>query len=143
MAGMVRGNLTLLQATAVTDRWGATHYGHLSGLLAAPATTAAALARFAGAALTAPLDGYGPLFFLLATVSAGPDLPLRTASGCPPPAEAWQPARSTLVLTGCVNVMHIMGISGTREPLLGDAPRLRAFDHLYLYLYITSVVPNT
>ena len=35
-AGMVRGNLTLLQATAVTDRWGTTHYGRLSGLLAAP-----------------------------------------------------------------------------------------------------------
>jgi hypothetical protein len=31
-AGMVRGNLTLLQATAVPDRWGATHYGLLSGL---------------------------------------------------------------------------------------------------------------
>jgi MFS family permease len=69
VAGMVRGNLTLLQATAVTDRWGATHFGHLPGLLAAPATTAAALAPFAGASLTAPLGGYGPLFFLLATVS--------------------------------------------------------------------------
>ena len=68
-AGMVRGNLTLLQATAVTDRWGATHYGRLSGLLAAPATTAAALAPFAGAALTASLGGYGPLFLLLAAVS--------------------------------------------------------------------------
>lgn len=69
MAGMVRGNLTLLQATAITDRWGPTHYGHLSGLLAAPATTAAALAPFAGAALATPLGGYGPLFFLLAAVS--------------------------------------------------------------------------
>ncbi|CAM5254846.1 MFS transporter [Streptomyces griseomycini] len=69
VAGMVRGNLTLLQATAVTDRWGATHYGRLSGLLAAPATTAAALAPFAGAALAVPLGGYEPLFFLLATVS--------------------------------------------------------------------------
>nr|WP_225634637.1 MFS transporter [Streptomyces solaniscabiei] len=68
-AGMVRGNLTLLQATAITDRWGTTHYGRLSGLLAAPATTAAALAPFAGAALAVPLSGYGPLFFLLATVS--------------------------------------------------------------------------
>ncbi|MFF0887107.1 MFS transporter [Streptomyces sp. NPDC003456] len=68
-AGMVRGNLTLLQATAITDRWGATHYGRLSGLLAAPATTAAALAPFAGAALVVPLGGYGPLFFLLAAVS--------------------------------------------------------------------------
>ncbi|MGW3217723.1 MFS transporter, partial [Streptomyces parvus] len=43
VAGMVRGNLTLLQATAITDRWGTTHYGRLSGLLAAPTTTAAAV----------------------------------------------------------------------------------------------------
>ncbi|MFC9291334.1 MFS transporter, partial [Streptomyces sp. NPDC057052] len=70
VAGMVRGNLTLLQATAITDRWGTTHYGRLSGLLAAPAHTAAALAPFAGAALALPLGGYGPLFFLLAALSA-------------------------------------------------------------------------
>ncbi|MCX5321558.1 MFS transporter [Streptomyces sp. NBC_00120] len=69
VAGMVRGNLTLLQATAITDRWGTTHYGRLSGLLAAPAQTAAALAPFAGAALAVPLSGYGPLFFLLIAVS--------------------------------------------------------------------------
>ncbi|MZD17923.1 MFS transporter [Streptomyces bottropensis] len=69
MAGLVRGNLTLLQATAITDRWGTAHYGRLSGLLAAPAHTAAALAPFAGAALAVPLGGYGPLFFLLATIS--------------------------------------------------------------------------
>ncbi|MFF7337369.1 MFS transporter [Streptomyces sp. NPDC008163] len=69
VAGMVRGNLTLLQATAITDRWGATHYGRLSGLLAAPATTAAALAPFAGAALAGTLGGYPHLFGLLALVS--------------------------------------------------------------------------
>ncbi|MGW4982531.1 hypothetical protein [Streptomyces mirabilis] len=34
-AGMMRGNLPLIQATAVTDRWGATHHGRLSGLPAA------------------------------------------------------------------------------------------------------------
>ncbi|MFF7643025.1 MFS transporter [Streptomyces canus] len=65
-AGMVRGNLTLLQATAITDRWGTTHYGRLSGLLAAPTTAASALAPFAGAALAAPLGGYPHLFGLLA-----------------------------------------------------------------------------
>jgi len=70
VAGMVRGNLTLLQATAVTDRWGATHYGRLAGLLAAPATTAAALAPFAGAALAVPLGGYPGLFIALALTSA-------------------------------------------------------------------------
>lgn len=68
-AGMVRGNLTLLQATAVTDRWGATHYGRLSGLLAAPTTTASALAPFAGAALASTLGGYPALFSLLACIS--------------------------------------------------------------------------
>ncbi|MEU0591969.1 MFS transporter [Streptomyces ardesiacus] len=68
-AGMVRGNLTLLQATAVTDRWGTTHYGRLSGLLAAPATTAAALAPIAGAVLAAPLGGYSRVFVLLAITS--------------------------------------------------------------------------
>ncbi|WP_217212920.1 MFS transporter [Streptomyces sp. AC550_RSS872] len=69
-AGMVRGNLTLLQATAVTDRWGTTHYGRLSGLLTAPATAASALAPFAGAALAAALGGYPHLFTLLALISA-------------------------------------------------------------------------
>ncbi|RFC74529.1 MFS transporter [Streptomyces sp. AcE210] len=68
-AGMVRGNLTLLQATAVADRWGTTHYGRLSGLLAAPATAVSALAPFAGAALAAPLGGYPALFAVLALLS--------------------------------------------------------------------------
>ncbi|MFI8287332.1 MFS transporter [Streptomyces albidoflavus] len=74
VAGMVRGNLTLLQATAITDRWGTTQYGRLSGLLAAPATTAAALAPFAGVILAVPLGGYTPLFLLLATFSAAASL---------------------------------------------------------------------
>ncbi|MFD3550183.1 MFS transporter [Streptomyces sp. NPDC058655] len=69
LAGTVRGNLTLLQATAVTDRWGTTHYGRLSGLLSAPASIAAALAPFAGAALAAPPGGYPTLFLLLAALS--------------------------------------------------------------------------
>ncbi|MBT2450402.1 MFS transporter [Streptomyces sp. ISL-43] len=69
VAGVVRGNLTLLQATAVTDRWGTTHYGRLSGLLGAPAHIAAALAPWASAALAAPLGGYPHLFAALATLS--------------------------------------------------------------------------
>ncbi|MCG8971381.1 MFS transporter [Streptomyces sp. CL12-4] len=85
-AGTIRGNLTLLQATAITDRWGTTHYGHLSGLLAAPATTAAALAPFAGAVLAAPLGGYEPLFSLLAAVSVAAALiaPWTAGSVCRP-----------------------------------------------------------
>ncbi|MZD10411.1 MFS transporter [Streptomyces sp. SID5785] len=68
-AGMVRGNLTLLQATAVTDRWGATHYGTLSGLLSAPATVAAAIAPWAGASLAETLGGYPALFAGLSLAS--------------------------------------------------------------------------
>ncbi|MFI8767406.1 MFS transporter [Streptomyces sp. NPDC053792] len=70
-AGMVRGNLTLLQATAVTDRWGTTHYGRLSALLGAPATIAAALAPWVGAALAPTLGGYAGLFGVLAAASIG------------------------------------------------------------------------
>ncbi|MCJ0871185.1 MFS transporter [Streptomyces sp. AP-93] len=69
IAGVVRGNLTLLQATAVTDRWGTTHYGRLSGLLGAPAHIAGALAPWAGAALAGPLGGYPHLFAALASLS--------------------------------------------------------------------------
>ncbi|MGW7349457.1 MFS transporter [Streptomyces sp. NPDC054854] len=69
LAGVVRGNLTLLQATAITDRWGTTHYGRLSGLLGAPAHAAAAFAPFAGAALAGPLGGYPALFVLLSALS--------------------------------------------------------------------------
>ncbi|MFF1275284.1 MFS transporter [Streptomyces marokkonensis] len=101
VAGAVRGNLTLLQATAVTDRWGAAHYGRLSGLLAAPATTAAALAPFAGAALAGQLGGYGPLFAVLAAVSLAAALTTpwtapgtaRRTGGRPRDAEAESPGR--------------------------------------------------
>ncbi|MEV7280840.1 MFS transporter [Streptomyces sp. NPDC093111] len=69
-AGVVRGNLTLLQATAITDRWGTTHYGRLSGILGAPAMTASALAPFAAAVLAPPLGGTPPLFGALAALGA-------------------------------------------------------------------------
>ncbi|THA25357.1 MFS transporter [Streptomyces sp. RKND-216] len=70
LAGMVRGNLTLLQATAVSDRWGTAHYGSLSAILAAPVTIAAALAPWAAAALMGPFGGYPHVFAALAVVSA-------------------------------------------------------------------------
>lgn len=66
LAGIVRGNLTLLQATAVTDRWGTAHYGRLSAILAAPVTVAAALAPWASAALAGFLGGYPQVFGALA-----------------------------------------------------------------------------
>ncbi len=69
VAGAARGIFTLLQATAVTDRWGSVYYGRLSGLLAAPSTFATAVAPWAGAALAVPLGGYPGVFLLLAGVA--------------------------------------------------------------------------
>jgi MFS family permease len=69
LAGCARGIFTLLQATAVTDRWGASHYGRLSGLLSAPVTLSTALAPWAGAALAHILGGYPALFTALALTS--------------------------------------------------------------------------
>ncbi|MGY1435434.1 MFS transporter [Streptomyces reniochalinae] len=78
-AGMVRGNLTLLQATAVTDRWGTRHYGRLTGLLSAPITLATGLAPFTASALAEPLGGHAHLFLALAGLSlAGALLALRS-----------------------------------------------------------------
>ena len=69
LAGMVRGNLTLIQATAVTDRWGTAHYGRLSGVLAAPIAVAGALAPWAGSALAPLAGGQAALFAWLAGLS--------------------------------------------------------------------------
>jgi MFS family permease len=66
LAGAARGVVTLLQATAISDRWGAAHYGRLNGLLSAPALLATALAPWAGAALAQTLGGYPAVFGLLA-----------------------------------------------------------------------------
>lgn len=68
LAGMVRGIVTLLQATAVTDRWGSHHYGALSGTLAAPLTFTTAVAPFLGAALAALLGGYATMLIVMAIV---------------------------------------------------------------------------
>jgi MFS family permease len=70
LAGAVRGVFTLLQATAVSDRWGAAHYGRLNGLLSAPALLATALAPWAGAALAQALGSYPAVFLILAGIAA-------------------------------------------------------------------------
>jgi MFS family permease len=65
LAGTARGVFTLLQATAITDRWGTCHYATLAGILAAPLTAASALAPWAGTALAGPLGGYPHVFLVL------------------------------------------------------------------------------
>ncbi len=90
LAGAARGIFTLLQATAVTDRWGSVHYGRLNGLVSAPSTFATAVAPWAGAALAAPLGGYPGVFVLLAGVAlvaaalAVGSVPRLAARGVPP-----------------------------------------------------------
>jgi MFS family permease len=70
LAGAARGVFTLLQATAISDRWGSAHYGRLGGILAAPAMVATALAPWAGAALSELLGGYPTVFLVLAGLAA-------------------------------------------------------------------------
>ncbi|OPX08309.1 MFS transporter [Mycobacterium sp. AT1] len=69
-AGVMRGIMTLLQATAVTERWGPTHYGHLSGILTAPIMIATAVGPFVGAALASLLGGYAAMFLALGAIAA-------------------------------------------------------------------------
>lgn len=70
VAGMARGVFTLVQATAVTDRWGRRHYGHLTGLLSAPMTITMALAPFAGAAMADLFGSYRAAFLVLGGIAA-------------------------------------------------------------------------
>nr|WP_017626208.1 hypothetical protein [Nocardiopsis chromatogenes] len=69
-AGAARGVLTLLQATAVADRWGTERYAVLNGVLHTPVMLAVALAPWAGAALAVPLGGYPAMFAAVAGVGA-------------------------------------------------------------------------
>lgn len=66
LAGAARGVFTLLQATALSDRWHPRAYGRLNGVLSAPVMVAVAVSPWAGAALAGPLGGYPQVFWLLA-----------------------------------------------------------------------------
>ncbi|MET8427809.1 MFS transporter [Nocardia sp. NPDC004860] len=68
-AGLVRGIFTLIQATAITDRWGATHYGRLNGLLSAPVVIVMALAPWAGTLLSSWTGSYAHAYLLLAAIA--------------------------------------------------------------------------
>ncbi|WP_017587145.1 MFS transporter [Nocardiopsis ganjiahuensis] len=70
LAGTARGILTLLHATAVSDRWGTTHYATLNAVMHTPLMLAVALAPWAGAALAGPLGGYTAVFVALGALAA-------------------------------------------------------------------------
>ncbi len=70
LVGLTRGIYTLIQATAITDRWGPSAYGTLNGLLMAPTLVASASAPFVGAALAHMVGGYANAFLVLAGIAA-------------------------------------------------------------------------
>jgi predicted MFS family arabinose efflux permease len=70
LAGVARGNFTLIQATAVSDRWGTRAFGTVNGIFLAPVTIATALAPGAAAMLTRWLGTPRNAFFLLAGLAA-------------------------------------------------------------------------
>jgi MFS family permease len=75
--GVARGIFTLIQATAVSDRWDLARFGRLNGILTAPVLVASAVAPFAGAALADALGGQREAFValaLLAMTAAAPAL---------------------------------------------------------------------
>ncbi|WP_194396073.1 MFS transporter [Microbacterium atlanticum] len=69
-AGAIRGALTLIQASAVADRWGAESYGRLNGVLAAPVTALTALAPGVAALLAGALGSYASMAYAMAFVCA-------------------------------------------------------------------------
>jgi MFS family permease len=68
--GGARGLTTLLNATAISDRWGTHEYARLSGLLTAPIALTAAIAPWAETALAQQLGGHSTAFLILAATTA-------------------------------------------------------------------------
>ena len=66
--GAVRGAHTLVQASAVADRWGHAQYGRLNGALALPVIALTALAPGAAATIAAAVGSYQALAFLMAAL---------------------------------------------------------------------------
>ncbi len=65
-AGIARGIFTLIQATAVSDRWGTHDYGARSGILSGGVLTASAFAPWIGTLLASALGSYAAAFVILA-----------------------------------------------------------------------------
>lgn len=70
LAGVARGMHTLLQASAVADRWGTRAFGRINGVFSAPVTAAVALAPAGGVFVASAVHGYPAAFTLLALATA-------------------------------------------------------------------------
>jgi MFS family permease len=66
IAGAVRGAYTLVQASAVADRWGTRNYGSINGAFAAPITIAAALTPAIGPAVAAGVGSFSGMVAITA-----------------------------------------------------------------------------
>ena len=69
LGGAARGIFTLVQATAVSERWGPHGYGARNGILSGATMGAAAFAPWVGALLAVAVGGYGAAFWCLAALA--------------------------------------------------------------------------
>src|SRR5699024_1568036 len=80
--GAARGCHTLLQATAVSDRWGTQNFGALNALFNAPMTAVTALAPVSGPLLASLVGGYPALAIVMAVLlTMAAALSARTCTG--------------------------------------------------------------
>lgn len=66
LVGAARGVFTLIQATAVSDRWGTAGFGQLNGLMLAPVMLASAAAPWVGTVLAEVTGSFAAAFGVLA-----------------------------------------------------------------------------
>ncbi len=69
VAGAGRGLHTLLQASAVADRWGTRAFGRINGVFSAPLTLAVALAPAGGVLVAGAVGGFPAAFAVLGGVA--------------------------------------------------------------------------
>lgn len=65
-AGAVRGAQTLVQGSAVADRWGTRNYGRINGVFAAPITAVAAFGPSLGPLVATAVGGYETMALVMA-----------------------------------------------------------------------------
>lgn len=70
VGGAIRGTQTLIQANAVSDRWGSANYGAINGVLNAPLTVLVAVAPALGPIFADALGSFAMVTAILAGVAA-------------------------------------------------------------------------
>jgi MFS family permease len=69
LAGAIRGAQTLVNASAVADRWGTSNYGAINGVFAAPVTILTALAPAIGPLVAAAVGTFSGMALVMAGVA--------------------------------------------------------------------------